>query len=86
MFTAYAIWPRAALTYSGDVSVFAGRAFCPSCGGRLFCLTDEKAELRLGSLDGPPIAIAPAQEGWIVRREAWLHPVVGAAQFPGDPV
>lgn len=86
LFSAYAIWPRAALTYAGTVSVFAGRSFCPHCGGRLFCLTDEKAELRLGSLDGPPVGIEPAQEVWIIRRERWLHPVAGAAQFPSDPV
>ena len=86
LFSAYAIWPRAALTYAGTVSMFAGRSFCPHCGGRLFCLTEEKAELRLGSLDGPPVGIEPAQEVWIIRRERWLHPVAGAVQFQGDPV
>ena len=85
MFSAYAIWPRAALTYTGAVSEFAGRSFCPRCGGRLFCLTEEKAELRLGSLDAAPVGIEPAQEVWIIRRESWLHPVAGAAQFSRDP-
>ena len=85
LFSAYAIWPRAALTYTGAVSVFAGRSFCARCGGRLFCLTQEKAELRLGSLDGPPVDIEPAQEVWIIRREGWLHSVPGAVQFPRDP-
>ena len=85
LFSAYAIWPRAALTYTGDVSVFAGRSFFPRCGGRLFCLTEEKAELRLGSLDDPPAGIEPAQEVWTVRREHWIHSVGGAAQFPRDP-
>ncbi len=84
LFSAFAIWPRAALSYSGRVSVFAGRSFCPLCGGRLFCLTEDKAEIRLGSLDDAPGEIQPDHEIWTKRRESWLHPIAGAGQFPGD--
>lgn len=64
--------------------MFAGRSFCPTCGSRLFCLREDEAEIRLGSLDDPPTDLAPDYEVWIKRREPWLHPLPGAGQFAED--
>jgi hypothetical protein len=83
-FVFFAVWPRQAFSHSGEITTFAGRSFCPVCGGRLFCLREDEAELRLGSLDTPPTDLAPSYEVWIKRREPWLHPLPGAAQFAED--
>ncbi|PDS77225.1 GFA family protein [Rhizobium sp. L43] len=83
-FVFFAVWPRRAFSYYGEIATFAGRSFCPACGSRLFCLRDDEAEIRLGSLDDPPTDLTPGYEVWIKRREAWLHPVPGAGQFAED--
>lgn len=83
-FVTFAVWPRTAFDYSGRVATFEGRSFCAACGGRLFCLTENEAELRLGSLDEAPMEIAPTYEVWIKRRESWLHPMQGTQQYQED--
>ncbi|MBB4437109.1 MULTISPECIES: GFA family protein [Rhizobium] len=83
-FTFFAVWPRQAFTHNGEIATFAGRSFCPTCGGRLFCLREDEAEIRLGSLDSPPTDFAPGYEVWIKRREPWLHPLPDAGQFAED--
>lgn len=85
-FTFFAVWPRLAFSHSGEIATFAGRSFCPSCGGRLFCLRDDEAELRLGSLDDAPSDIVPTYEVWIKRREPWLDPLPGARQYAEDAI
>jgi hypothetical protein len=70
--------------YSGDIATFNGRSFCPACGGRLFCLSEKKAEVRVGSLDDAPTDVVPSHEVWIKRRENWLHPLAGADQYQED--
>jgi hypothetical protein len=85
VFTAYARWPRSRFAFAGRVETFRGRSFCPVCGSRLFNLTEQHVELRIGSLDAAPSGLGvPAEEGWIRRREPWLEPVPGAAEFEGD--
>ena len=83
-FVFFAVWPRPAFSHSGEIASFAGRSFCPVCGSRIFCLRDDEAEIRLGSLDSPPTDLAPGYEVWIKRRELWLHPLSGADQFAED--
>jgi hypothetical protein len=85
MFTAYAKWPKAAFTFTGEVETYEGRSFCPVCGSHLFNLHAADVEIRLGSLDDAPTGLMPTQEGWIVRREHWLVAIPGVAQFEHDP-
>jgi hypothetical protein len=80
-FTVYGQWQRDRFELEGDVATYDGRSFCPCCGSRLGCFDDEEVvEIRLGSLDDAPFELTPEAEIWIKRREAWLHPVAGAAQ------
>ena len=83
-FTAYAIWPRDAFESSGEMGVYAGRSFCKACGSRLVSLTDDEAEVMLGSLDAAPSGLVPQYELWIGRREGWLHALPWAKQFAHD--
>jgi hypothetical protein len=84
-FLAYADWRRDAFSSTGDYRTYEGRSFCPTCGTRLFHLSDDHAEICLGSLDQVPTGIAPQVEGWVKRREHWLLPVAEVAQFHEDP-
>jgi hypothetical protein len=81
----YADWPKAAFDLTGELATFNGRSFCPTCGGRVVHLSEDGAEVNLGSLDDPPAGLVPIREGWIIRREEWLVPVLGAGQFDRDP-
>ncbi|OWV88455.1 aldehyde-activating protein [Rhizobium sp. N122] len=83
-FVFFAVWPRPAFSHSGEIATFAGRSFCPVCGSRLFCLQEDAAEIRLGSLDSPPSDLVPDHEVWIKRREAWLPQLPGAGQYAED--
>ncbi|MBB4478401.1 GFA family protein [Rhizobium etli] len=83
-FVFFAVWPRGAFSHSGEIATFAGRSFCPACGGRLFCLQEEAVEIRLGTLDSPPTDLEPDHELWIKRREAWLRELPGARQYAED--
>lgn len=83
-FTAYAVWPRATFEGSGDVASWEGRSFCPVCGSRLYSLTDEEAEIKIGALDDAPTDLSPQYELWVFRREHWLDPLPGRQQFQGD--
>jgi hypothetical protein len=85
VYVAYADWPRAAFSSSGETREFAGRSFCPSCGSRLFHLSDEHAEVMLGALDDAPTDLSPTREGWIIRREHWLGALAGTEQAERDP-
>lgn len=83
-FLAYADWPRERFEVTGAYATWAGRSFCPVCGTRLFHLSDDQAEIALGSLDTAPTGLTPVRELWIRRREPWLATVAGAAQFRED--
>ncbi|MGO4436790.1 GFA family protein [Rhizobium sp. RAF56] len=83
-FVTFAVWPRDSFDFTGEITTFAGRSFCPRCGSRLFCLREDEAEIRVGTLDDAPANLIPADELWIKRREPWLVPVTGTAQFAGD--
>ena len=84
-YVTYADWPRSAFTSAGHAREYMGRSFCTICGSRLYHLTDDRAEIMLGALDDAPTDLAPAREGWTIRREHWLAPIPGCAQFERDP-
>jgi hypothetical protein len=83
-YTAFAIWPRDAFEGTGAVGSHEGRSFCLSCGGRVYSLTKDEAEIMLGSLDEAPGDLAPKYELWVGRREEWLQPLPWADQFQHD--
>ena len=83
-FTVYAHWPLEDFELSGDISSFDGRGFCPRCGSRLLDTSnpgDSQLEIRLGTLDDAPFDLKPEAETWVKRRESWIAPVEGAAQY-----
>src|SRR5579884_1004459 len=83
-FSVYALWPVEAFELSGEISSYDGRGFCPRCGSRLLDTTDSAqtlVEIRIGSLDEAPFELKPDDEIWVKRRESWLAPVDGAAQY-----
>ena len=82
-FVTFAVWPHGRFVSSGGYTTYEGRSFCPTCGSRLFCLSQDEAELRLGSLDDAPYNIAPDYEIWTIRREHWLKAAV-QSQFKQD--
>ncbi|MDB5542190.1 MAG: glutathione-dependent formaldehyde-activating [Devosia sp.] len=84
-FLAYADWPRNAIRIAGEFSTFQARSFCSVCGSRLFHLSEEHAEICVGSLDDAPTGLRPAREGWIIRREHWLNPLEDTLQAETDP-
>lgn len=84
VFVTFAVWPRQAFSFSGDIATFQGRSFCPRCGSRLFCLGGEETEIRVGSLDDAPTDLSPTYEIWVKRREPWLTPLPGRAQYDED--
>jgi len=83
-FSVYALWPVEAFELSGEISSYDGRGFCPRCGSRLLDTTgsaETLVEIRIGSLDEAPFELKPDDEIWVKRRESWLAPVDGAAQY-----
>jgi hypothetical protein len=83
-FLAYADWRPEQFDYTGLVSTFRGRSFCPVCGSRLFSRNQHQIEIYLGTLDDVPNGIKPLDEGWIIRRDPWQHPIEGAGQHEKD--
>jgi hypothetical protein len=73
LFYAAAIFPRHAVTISGETREYAGRHFYPRCGSSVFARSDDEVEVHLGALDAPN-ELAPTYENWTVRRESWLPP------------
>jgi hypothetical protein len=83
-FTVYAVWPVEAFEISGELSSYDNRGFCPRCGARLLDTSDPEQrfiEIRLGSLDEAPFELRPDDEIWVRRRERWIPPLDGAAQY-----
>lgn len=89
-FSFFGIWPRDRATLSGELRCWQSRAggerFCPTCGSSLFSWREgsDEIEIKLGTLDGPPTALAPVYELWTIRREPWLAPLEGAEQHDRD--
>ena len=84
-FTVYAHWPVEEFELTGEVfSSYDSRGFCARCGSRLLDLSgleDGIMEIRVGSLDDAPFDLTPQTEIWVKRRESWIPPVDGAAQY-----
>jgi len=83
-FTVHAQWPIDAFELTGEISSYDRRGFCPGCGSRLVDFTDSGdglIEIRIGTLDDAPFDLKPAAEIWVRRREAWIPPIEGAAQY-----
>ncbi|MFB2552510.1 GFA family protein [Ensifer soli] len=83
LFHASAIFPEDAVTVTGAPQSYAGRFFCPRCGGSVFARTGDEVEVHLGALDAPD-RLVPTYENWTVRRESWLPPFPLARHYPGD--
>lgn len=71
LFYAAAIFPREAVTLTGETRAYKGRHFCPICGSSVFACSGDEVEVHLGALDAPDRLI-PSYESWTIRREAWL--------------
>jgi hypothetical protein len=84
LYLAYADWPIGRFSVTGRYETWKGRSFCPVCGSRLFHLSETEAEILMGSLDAAPVGLRPSREIWVRRREPWLAPIEGAAQFSED--
>ncbi|RVV99130.1 GFA family protein [Mesobaculum littorinae] len=82
-FYAAAIFRADNVRITGPWRAYRGRAFCPDCGSSVFAQSGEEIEVHLGALDTPD-SLRPDYEVWTCRRESWLTPVPGAAQFPRD--
>ena len=80
----YADWPLAAVRLWGPLSAWGGRSFCSTCGSRVVHMEPHHAEIMLGTMDDPPGDLIPEREIWTIRREPWMAPVPGAAQFDRD--
>jgi hypothetical protein len=83
-FTYYAIWPVDQFECAGETSEFNRQHFCARCGASMFSLDEREAEIKLGILTEAPTHLVPTYELWIKRREPWLRPIPGAAQFEED--
>ena len=83
-FTFFGIWPAEQFEHTGQAASYSGRSFCPDCGSRLFSLSGDEAEIKLGALSAAPTPRAPTYELWVKRREAWLRPVDEAEQYEVD--
>jgi hypothetical protein len=83
VFSAYAIFPRDAVTIEGETNEYAGRHFCPRCGSSVFSRTGDEIEVHLGSLDAPN-QLTPTYELWVIRRESWLPPFPVAERYERD--
>jgi len=83
LFYAAAIFPKAAVTITGDTRPHAGRHFCPTCGSSVFARSGEEIEVHLGTLDAPD-QFTPEYECWTSRREAWLPAFPGCRGFAQD--
>ncbi len=73
LFHAFAVFPKDAVSITGETRAFAGRSFCPRCGSSVFGQTGAEVEVSLGALDMPDRLI-PTYELWTIRRENWLPP------------
>ncbi|MBU2270430.1 MAG: GFA family protein [Alphaproteobacteria bacterium] len=89
-FSHYGVWPQDRVRISGETRCWQVRAggdrFCPTCGASLFTWNEDEdeVEVKLGTLDDPPVGLRPAYELWTIRRERWLGPLEGSGQWERD--
>lgn len=83
LFYAAAIFPRDAVTVTGETRDYAGRHFCPRCGSSVFARTGDEIEVHLGALDAPN-QLVPTYECWAIRRESWLPPFPLVQRYARD--
>ena len=83
IFSAYAVFPEAAVTIDGETHDYAGRFFCPSCGSSVFSRSADEIEVHLGCLDAPD-QLRPTYELWTVRSESWLPPFPRTRRYDRD--
>lgn len=83
VFFAAAMYPADAVTITGETRDYAGRHFCPRCGGSVFNRFGDEVEVHLGALDEID-QFVPTYECWNVRREAWLPPIPLAHSYAGN--
>lgn len=83
IFHTFAVFPRDAVTVTGETRAYQTRHFCPTCGSPLFDIFGNELELHLGCLDAPS-RFTPTYECWTIRREAWLPPFEGMTRFERD--
>lgn len=83
-YTVYAQWPVEHFELSGELVSYDGRGFCATCGSRVLNPIeegDDLVEIRIGTLDDAPFDLEPEAEIWVKRREPWISPIEGAAQY-----
>ncbi|WP_299355469.1 GFA family protein [uncultured Shimia sp.] len=83
VFYAAAIYPREAVTVTGETASYEGRHFCPTCGSSVFAVSGDEVELHLGALDDAD-QFQPDYELWIRRRERWLPTFDDVESFEAD--
>ena len=83
LFYAAAIFPEAAVRVTGVAGDYAGRCFCPRCGGSVFARSGDEIEVHLGTLDTPG-QLMPEYESWTIRREGWLPAFPVGQHYPRD--
>jgi hypothetical protein len=83
LFSAYAVFPEAAVTIEGETRDYAGRCFCQRCGSSVFASSADEIEVHLGTLDAPD-QLRSTYELWTVRRESWLPPFPLARRYERD--
>lgn len=81
LFFAAAIFPRKAITVTGETGNYKGRHFCPVCGSSVYAEGETEIEVHLGALDAPD-QLMPSYEAWVKRREAWLPPFPLSRRYP----
>mmetsp|Transcript_27227 Transcript_27227/g.49814 ORF Transcript_27227/g.49814 Transcript_27227/m.49814 type:complete len:109 (+) Transcript_27227:96-422(+) len=83
LFYSSAVFPRQNVRTTGTTLGYKGRRFCAQCGASVFAQSGGEVEVHLGTLDMPD-QFKPTYELWTIRRESWLAPVPGAAQYERD--
>jgi hypothetical protein len=76
-FTFFGVWPAGQFEHTGETASFSGRSFCPHCGGRVFSLDTQEAEVKLGTLADVPSPLTHSYE-------MWVRPIEGAEQYDED--
>ena len=83
LFFAAAIFPKEAVTISGETREYRHRHNCAACSSPVFSRWADEIELHLGAFDAPS-QFVPTYECWTVRREAWLPDFPGMRQYEHD--
>jgi hypothetical protein len=83
MFYAAAIFLQSEVAITGEPHAYAGRNFCPTCGGSVFARSGEEVEIHLGALDDGD-TLVPTYECWAVRRASWLPEFAQTVRYARD--